>query len=271
MIMRYARALLMSALAAALFLGCDDNDPTGLEPTAEAFDWRGAITPGDKIEIKNIGGDVRALFTSGSEVVVHATITGRESDPASVTIEVVKHAEGVTICAVYPDVPGMAPNECLPGLQGNMSTRDNDVNVEFTLRIPAGVEFVARVLGGDVVAEGLQSDAFASTLSGNVSITTTGIAEATSTSGSVSVAIGRADPSRDLAFRTMNGHVTVRIPANTNAEVLAITGNGAIDSEFRLEGTRHRKSGTLGGGGPKLTLSTVDGDVGLLKGPATQP
>ncbi len=269
--MKHARTILGIAIGAALAAGCGDSDPTGLKPGAEEFDWSGVVASGDRIEIKNISGNVRASLTSGNEVLVHATKTGRDSDPASVTIEVVRHAEGVTICAVYPDVPGQAPNECLPGLQGNMSTRDNDVNVAFTLSVPAGVHFVARVLSGDVTAEGLESDVSANVTGGDVVVTTTGVAEALTVNGSLNVTIGRADPGRDLAFRTANGNVTVRVPVNTNAEVLATTTNGAIASQFHLEGTRYRKTGTLGGGGPRLTLSTIDGNVNLREGPAAQP
>jgi hypothetical protein len=268
MIMKYVRALLMTAVAAALFAGCDNNDPTGPQHTEREFDWRGSVAQGDRIEIKNISGDVKASFTSGSEVVVHATMTGRESDPASVTIEVVHHAEGVTICAVYPDVPGMKPNECLPGFNGNMSNRDNDVTVEFTLSIPAGVEFVGRVTGGDVEAEGLQSDVFVITVGGNVTVATSGIAAATSVSGSLNVVIGQPDPGRNLAFRTTHGDVTVQVPSNTNAAVVASSNAGSVVSSFDLEGTRSRKFGTLGSGGPSLWLSTIDGNVNLREGPA---
>ncbi len=266
--MKQAKALLLTAMAAALFAGCDDGDPTGPGPgsTTADFDWRGTVAEGDKIEIKNIAGDVRASYTAGSEVVVHATKSGRDSDPASVTIEVVRHAEGVTICAIYPDVPGQAPNECAPGLQGNISNWDNDVNVEFTVSVPAGVEFVGRAVGGDVVAEDLRGDLLAVTVSGDVRVTTTGIAEASSTFGSLNIAIGRANPGRDLAFKTMTGDVTLRVPSNTNAEVQATTGRGTIASDFRLEGTPNRRSGTLGSGGPMLTLSTVEGDVDLRAG-----
>lgn len=269
--MRYARLLILTAMAIALAAGCDEGDPTGPARRTEEFDWRGAVARGDKIEIENINGDVRASFTSGSEVVVHATKTGRDDDPASVTIEVVPHAQGVTICAVYPDVPGWGPNECLPGPQGNMNNRDNDVEVEFTLSVPAGVEFVARVVGGDVEATDLRSDAFVTTVGGDISVTTAGIAQLSSTSGALRAVIGQADPGRDLAFRTMSGDVSVRIPSNTNAQVLATTFSGRIDSDFPLEGTATHKFGTLGSGGPNLTLSSMGGDVDLRRGPAAQP
>jgi hypothetical protein len=223
---------LIVAIAAAGLLGCNDNDPTGPEPPAgEEFDWRGIIAQGDRIEIKNINGDVRASFTSGSEVVVLATKTGQESDPTSVTIEVVQHAEGVTICAVYPDVPGMEPNECLPGLPGNMSNGDNDVEVEFTVWVPAGVEFVGRVIGGDVEATGIQSDVFVVTMGGNVTVTTTGIAEVTSTFGSMNVAIGRADPERRRAGLDEHRNHRIRLSAR-----------GHWDHEVRHAGERRPES-----------------------------
>ena len=268
--MRYIRAFLVTAIVAALVAGCDHDELAGPGRTTDSFDWRGTIAPGDAIEIKNINGNVTASFTSGSEVVVHAIKTGEDSDLESVTIEVVQHAQGVTICAVYPDVPGFEPNECLPGLAGNMTTRDNDVQVEFSLQVPAGVDFVGRVLNGDVIAEGLRSDAFAATVNGDVRVTTTGIAEAHSVSGSLTASIGQVDPGRDLTFRAMRGDVTVQVPSNINARVLAATSRGRIDSDFPLTGTPNHRTGVLGTGGPNLTLSTLEGDVDLQRGLAAQ-
>ncbi|HSG82746.1 MAG TPA: hypothetical protein VLC48_10870, partial [Gemmatimonadota bacterium] len=99
---------------------------------------------------------------------------------------------------------------------------------------------------------------------------TSEIAEATSSFGSISAAIGRANPGRDLAFLTANGDVTVTVPSNINAEVLASTAGGTIASDFPLEGTVNTRSGTLGSGGPRLRLSTAAGDVSLRGGPAQQ-
>ena len=268
--MRHALAWLTTVIAVALLASCGESETTGLGRIAEEFDWSGTIAQAERIEIKNMSGNVRATYTEGSEVAVHATKTGRDSDPASVKIEVVRHTEGVTICAVYPDVPGHAPNECVPGFGGNMTTRNNDVSVEFTLQIPAGVDYVARVVAGDIVADDLRSDAFARTVSGHINISTRRIATASAVSGSVSATIGRGDPGRDLSFTATSGDVTLRVPSNTNARVTARTGNGRIDSDFHLEGSASSRTGVLGSGGPMLTLSTLNGDVGLRRGPAAQ-
>lgn len=263
-------SLPISVMILGLVTGCGDDaaGPDGQHGTRE-FDWSGVVAAGDRIEIKGVIGDVTASAASGSEVVVHATLSGRESDPADVTIEVVEHADGVTICAVYPDVPGQRPNECLPGDRGNMSVRDNDVVVDFTVSVPAGVVFAGRTVSGDVRAQGLQGDAFVRSVSGNLIVSTTGIAEGSTVSGGINASIGRADWGRDLAFTSVSGNVAVEVPSNTNAAVQASTVSGTIDSDFPLTGTAVNQQGTLGSGGPTLTLSTVSGDVRLRRGPAT--
>ena len=52
-----------------------------------------------------------------------------------VKIEVVPSEDGVTICAVYPS-DGRRENACEPGEHDHTSTRNNDVRVDFTVRVP---------------------------------------------------------------------------------------------------------------------------------------
>ena len=59
------------------------------------------------MEIRGINGAIEAVASSGSQVHVTATKKqGRQGDADDVTIEVVEHAGGVLICAVYPNKPG---------------------------------------------------------------------------------------------------------------------------------------------------------------------
>ena len=233
------------------------------------FDWQGQVAPGGHIEIKGISGDIRAIRASGTEVSVVATKIGQPGDVAAVRIDVVPHVLGVTLCAVYPDVAGLPPNSCEPGLGGNMSVRDNGhgVDVEFTVEVPDGVTFVGRNVSGDVVATGLYSDAFVSTTFGDARVSTTRLATATSVWGSVITSIGSADWGRDLEFTTVTGDVTVTIPAATNARVQATVGSGSVTSDFPLTQSQPGDMrGTVGSGGPLLRLSTVRGDVALRMG-----
>src|SRR5262249_42546047 len=92
---------------------------------AEDFHWQGALARGKAIEIKGVNGGIEATAGSGREVEVTAVKRGRHRGRAEdVEIKVVEHAEGVTICAVYP-THGSRPNECQPGDRGHLGARDN--------------------------------------------------------------------------------------------------------------------------------------------------
>ncbi len=241
---------------------------------AQDFQWRGKVASGKTVEIKGVNGAIDASAASGDEVEVVATKKGRRSDPSSVRVEVVPSAEGVTICAVYPDVEGRR-NECRPGHGGHMSTRDNDVEVHFTVKVPAGVALAAHTVNGEVEAVGLEGDVEAKTVNGSIQVSTSGHAQAETVNGSIRASAGRADWSGDAEFKTVNGSITVTLPSSTAAEVRAATVNGSIDTDFplslngglKLGGGRMRHlSGTINGGGRSLEMETVNGSIHLKQG-----
>lgn len=261
------RSPFLTILAAiALLAACGDN---AFEPFdgREEFDWSGAIGAGRTLEIKGIAGSITVTSAAVAEAEVNAVKRGRDDDPAAVDIVVVRHTGGVTICALYPDVAGEPANICLPGLQGHLGSRNNDVQVDFTVRLPAGVHFTGVNVSGNVAAN-VQGDAFATTVSGNIEITASGIASATTVSGSIDARVGKADWGRDLSFTAVSGNVTVEVPSNTNASVVATTVSGSVSSDFPLGGTARSRAGDLGEGGPRLGLTTVSGNVRLRRGSA---
>lgn len=231
------------------------------------FHWKGSIAPGKAIEIKGVNGDISAVAGSG-DVEVTAVKHARRSDPDEVKIEVVPHDGGVTICAVYPS-DGRRENTCEPGEGGHMNTHDNDVVVDFTVRVPAGVQFVGRTVNGGIDAANLGGDVEASTVNGSIHVATSGYAQATTVNGSIVASLGRAAWSDALEFRTVNGGITLDLPANLSAEVRAKTVNGDITTDFPLlvTGRLGPRSlhGTIGSGGRQLQLSTVNGSIRLRK------
>src|SRR5204862_4124697 len=103
-------------------------------------------------------------LASGSQVEVLAHKHARKSDPATVQLQVVQHDGNVTICAVYPTPvryagdrsrtfrrsPGnngdAGPNECKPANEGRMNVDNNDVQVDFDIRVPEGVRLLAKTI-----------------------------------------------------------------------------------------------------------------------------
>jgi len=235
---------------------------------AQDFQWRGHLNTGQTIEIKGINGDVRATASGSGDVEVTAVRTARRSNPADVRIEVVPHAGGVTICAVYPTVPGREANTCDSGGRGKSNTQNNDTSVHFEVRVPYGVGFIGRTVNGELSGEGLQGDAEAYTVNGSVKLYTTGLSVANTVNGSVNVTMGRADWPNGASFKTVNGEITLSLPSVVDANLHAETLNGTISSDFPITAnqvSRRRLDGTIGNGGRDLRLSTVNGSIRLLR------
>jgi DUF4097 and DUF4098 domain-containing protein YvlB len=236
---------------------------------AQDFRWHAPLGAGKALEIRGINGEIRATRASGNEAEVTATKHGRKSDPATVEIKVVEGTGGVLICALYPARRGRAENECRPG-GGRYENHDNDVEVDFDVKVPAGVEFVGSTVNGDVAARDLGGDAVLSTVNGDVDVETGGVAEATTVNGSIRASLGRADWRRTLKFTTVNGGITVRLPGNASADIEATTVNGSVDSDFPItvQGRMSPRTlrGRIGEGGRELDLTTVNGSIRLQKG-----
>jgi len=234
--------------------------------TGEAFEWSKAIAAGKAIEIKGVNGDIAASRAAGKEVEVRATKRAWKSDVNEVTIEVIEHEDGVTICAKYPDVDGKK-NVCGPGDKGNMNTHNNDVRVDFDVRVPAGVRLIVRTVNGEIRAEDLESPVEAATVNGSVQVSTTGYASAETVNGSIAATLGDAAWTEPLSFNTVNGAINLTLPADVGAEVRAETLNGTIHSDFPLtvrgKISRNRLQGSIGKGGRRLDLETVNGNISL--------
>lgn len=237
---------------------------------AEDFHWQGRVAAGRTVEIKGINGGIEARAAEGAEVVVSERKRGRASDVDDVKIELVEHEGGVTICAIYPTRWSSKPNECRPGDgHGGGSNTKSDVEVEFSVRVPKGVRFVGWTVNGGIEAEQLPDEAEAYTVNGSVRVSAGGEARAETVNGSIRASMGRADGRGPLSFKTVNGGITVELPASVAAFVHAETVNGSIETDFPLtvkgKFVGRRVDGVIGAGGRRLELQTVNGSIALRK------
>ncbi|HSJ06455.1 MAG TPA: hypothetical protein VK936_07130 [Longimicrobiales bacterium] len=255
------RSAAMAAIATTLFAGPLLGQ--------EQFRWNGRVAQGGAIEIKGMNGGINAVAATGDEVRVQATKRGRRSDPADVRIEVLQHSGGVTICAVYPTPGGEPANECRPGSAGRSGVRNNDVQVEWNVEVPRGVNFIGRTVNGGIDGRGLPAGAEGRTVNGGVRLAAAGVVRASSVNGAVDVTMGRSDWTDRLELETVNGALTVRFTGALDADVSARTVNGAIETDYPLEVRGRFNSrnltGVVGSGGRELALKTVNGAIRLVR------
>jgi hypothetical protein len=248
---------------------------TAASAQERTFEWSGRLTDGQTLEVKGITGNIRAELASGSTAEVMVRKRGDRDDFDQVRILVDEGGDGVTVCAVYGD-HNFARSSCDYNDDGgdrDEGRRHNsiDVDVEFVVRVPAGVDFAGTMVTGDVWAEGLRSDVTVRSVTGDVRVSTTGIARANTVTGEIDVEIGRMDWDH-LSFKTVTGDITLRVPADFDADVDFASLSGDLDSDFDIQVTRERRRwigsqvrGTIGRGGRDLELNTVSGDVRLLR------
>jgi len=271
--------VILTALATAAVLTARDAQAQNPNP----WSWRGAVAAGRTLEVRGVMGTIRAEPATGREVEVTATKHAEDSDINAVRIEIVQHEGNVTICAVYPG----AGNSCEPGGGENHLRGHNDVEVDFAVKVPAGVDFVGAAVSGDVTVTGLTGKVDLNSVSGNVSATElAGRADLNSVSGDVVLETASGDASgrsvsgdvratirgratAPLRFSSVSGDLTISLPRDIGADVEMNSVSGEMSSDFPLTlgaGGRVRRShmqARLGAGGRALILSTVSGDVHL--------
>lgn len=239
------------------------------QSSSDEFRWSGRVAAGRTVEIKGVNGNVKAEPSSSGEVEVIAIKKGTRNDAKEVEVRVVEHAGGVTICAVYPSPDASRPNDCKPDEGGHNNVRDNDVEVNFSVRVPQGVRFDGRTVNGDVETGAMGSDVEAKTVNGSIKISAAGVARAKTVNGSITASFSNPNWSGPLDFKTVNGEINLDLPSNTSANVHAETLNGEISTDFPMtvQGKVNKRelNGTIGGGGRELTLKTVNGSIKLRR------
>lgn len=234
----------------------------------DSFHWTGVLAAGKTLRIEDVNGSIKATGTSSKEASVSAVRRSKKSDPTSVEIRVEQDGDVTIICAVWPnqqDADGCNRHSHNDNDHGS----HNDVNVDFTVSVPAGVKFEGQTVNGSVSAGGLVADAEVTSVNGDVTLATRGTGSAETVNGDVRLTLGTSSWTGDLEAKTVNGSVTVEMPTPANLDVRANTLNGDISSDFpmTIQGKMSPRSmrGTIGNGGPRLELSTVNGPIELKK------
>ena len=248
-----------------------------LQAQSDTFEWGGRMSSGQILEVRGIVGNITATLSSGDQAEVIARKRGEADDFEQVAIEMAEDGDRIVICAVYgswnhgegrchPDHDGRNDED-----EGRHRNVDMDVEVDYEVRLPAGVELEGMVVSGDIQAEGLRSDVSVKTVNGRISVITTGRAWANTVSGDIEIRMGDFSGG-DLDFHTVSGDITLWLPSDFSADVEFNSLSGDFDTDFDMNVSSQRNrwvgsniKGTIGGGGRDLSINTVSGDVEILR------
>jgi hypothetical protein len=231
------------------------------------------VPSGQWVRVRNLNGDLRVRASNSDRVEITATKTWRRGDPKDVRIETRKSPDGsVLVCAFWTENATCSETSYQSNSRhdGWRSGRDNDVAVDFEIRVPRGVKVGVFGVNGGVSVEGASSEVRAATVNGSVDAASMGgPVQASTVNGSVHALMGRFEGDQDLHYSTVNGTVVAEFTGDVDAEVDLSTVNGRFLTDWpvtisgRIDPRRLRA--TLGKGGRRIKMSTVNGNVEIRK------
>jgi hypothetical protein len=243
----------------------DARLPAASAATQYTFTWQDPLEAGATLDVRNLYGRIAVTQARGGKASVNATVTSQRGDARAVKINLARVGKTVYVCPVYPGET--AARDC--SNRGNTTTNtSNDASVVFAIQLPKDVNLVARSVNGPIDARGLASNVNAQSVNEDITISTSGTASAKAANGAIDATFGARTWAGTLAFEAVNGRITVRLPRKAAFTLQAQTLNGSLDVNgfpvAKSSGFVGRNAGgTVGSGGGKLSLKTVNGSIRL--------
>ncbi len=253
---------------------------------SDTWRWDGRVDAGHWMNVFNVNGSVD--FAPSPDNMVHLLAekraNGREMD--DIHYEVVQAGGNVTICAIWNN-----NSRCEDGGMQSFhhdGNNENHSNVKITVQVPGpvrvgahsvngavsvrdvGAEVRANTVNGGVRVRNATGPVKATTVNGGVDVTTTaGPVTAETVNGNVDARMASLHGDDDMSFKTVNGSVSIYVPARFDGTFRFDTVHGGIDSDFPMTlsgrwGPRHA-AGTIGNGGRDIRASSVNGSIELRK------
>ncbi len=251
--------------------------------------WDGRVDAGNWFKLSNVNGSVTIDASRDNSVHVRAEkIAHRDGDIRDVRFTVLQSGGDVRICTLTYN-EDRCDDDGMHSSGNHDGRRERDVEVKYTVRVPRGVRLAAGTVNGSMTVRGVGSEVrantvngslevsdasgsvIAHTVNGNVNVTTTaGPVSASTVNGSINARMAGLSRDGDMKFSTVNGGIMVETPSSLDADVSLNTMFGGISSDFPVQlsgrfGPRHAE-GTVGRGGRRISMNTVNGSVELRRG-----
>ena len=259
-------ALTISAATAAA-------QQSGVADNGTRFNWNGSVPAGSWVVVRNMNGPVSVKAASGRTADISGTKRAENGGDLAYVHFVSKPLAngGILVCALWGD-----NSDCDEDSYHSHNNDDDygnrrrrNVEVEFTVSLPAGVNVRVGSVNGDVEVAGATAEVSATTVNGEVRAASSGGPVAASTVNGDVRASMRALGTGELSYKTVNGSIELELPASLNADVELRTVNGGFETDFpmTLSGrvSPRRLTGKIGSGGRDLRATTVNGSIKLRK------
>jgi hypothetical protein len=231
-----------------------------------------------RVEIKNLLGEISLKNAIGNAIVI-------ESD---FNVDIPERAKGLKLLGAMEDNTQLGvniteENGIVSILGSTKQVRDYKYTISVPLGIAVSLEYNSPFVTGDIDIDSYKGSLEINTLSANVKLTnSTGPFTVNSVSGDVEVTFASINQDEPTSLASVSGLIDVSVPAGEKAtfDISNITGNvfnnldlkgiSKEENDKRAKGLGSIKHSdgntfTLNGGGQKVYLNSVSGNIYLRK------
>jgi lia operon protein LiaG len=232
-----------------------------------------------KVEISNLTGEISLQNSNGNLVVIESDFDLKKPE----------RAEGLKLLGAAEDNTDLGVNVTeengIVSIQG--ATRHVS-NYKYKIMVPAGtsvsLDYSSPFAKNDVKVDSYSGSLEIKTLGANVKITnSSGPLTINTISGNLEIVFDRISQIEPTSLASINGHIDITIPSSekVNFEISAINRNVYNNLDLKSNATKESKdnlssgmafikkqggnSYTLNGGGQKIYLKTISGNIYLRK------
>jgi DUF4097 and DUF4098 domain-containing protein YvlB len=252
-------------LSVALIAGL--SFPVAAQNRAD-FHWDKAVTSGGDVSIRNINGDIKVTPSTTGRVSVTGIKRGNSRYFDRIKAEVQETSRGIVVCVLPDDADSSCDDR---GSRWRRGDRDwNDVSMDLEVAVPANLRVSAANVSGDIDISGANGDVEASTVSGDLRLDRlrASSVRGNTVSGDIEVHVDAFTGRGDLSFHSVSGDVVLELPRDFGADLSMSTVSGDMNSDFPVtlgngRMSHRRIEARIGGGGRRLDVNTVSGDLRL--------
>jgi DUF4097 and DUF4098 domain-containing protein YvlB len=221
------------------------------------------VSPGARISLENINGDISVVGGGGDRVVV---VAHKKADNEEY-LDKLKIVVDAT-----PDYVRIETRH--PKREGGWFNWGNDGggSVAYELTVPDDVELDAiETVNGDVKISAVGGAVKAGTINGGLEVADlVSDVSLETVNGSIKATFDALGADQRVDADAVNGKIVLYLPRDASARVTAETVNGSIDADdFGLEPEKgfvgRDLSGQIGAGDARISLNTVNGSIRLKK------
>lgn len=223
-----------------------------------------------KLVLRNFPNDLPVEGYSGNEVIISST-SGSFSPP--------ERAKGLK-----PVYPGGNDNT---GIGLNVEKDGNTIEVTCILPITRSADYKVKVpdnlaleiesgceRGSDITVTGMKNEIEIQNCNGIDLKNVTGPLVLSTISGDINISFTGTSPDKPISINAVSGEIDLTLPSKTAVNLDLKTIGGSFYSDFDLTTSKEnlKKIGgndltyALNGGGPKISIATIDGNVYIRKG-----